>query len=388
MTSATEASKLTGASEPRPLPAIAAATLPRVVELAEVFVSQVSSIHGYSEGLIDHLELQKSAERSLDLLMRRIAHLVSDAEMINWSSSIGRSRVDAGVPLDSLMQAVRLDFRLVWGALSDEIRPNEMPALVDGGADVWEAVEKHASATLRGYQAREAEITRAREGEQKSWLARLVDSGGEHAETARRAAQVLGFGVDRSFLIVTAVPGRLASTRDALTDRGIVSHVYPTDDGDALVVQLPVGAEREWQTWFDNQDCVVGIPTPGLTTVPRQTVLGLACLAAIGQPVGPVPIARTWFRLAVHTLGDYQRDVARDVLAPLQALSTSEADRLTETVRIYLESGNVTEAAQQLFCHRNTVFNRLQRFRATVGLDPSNPKDSSLIRLALLSHRG
>lgn len=371
--------------EPRPLTAIATATLGRVPELASVFLAQVGEITGYADGLIESDELRASAERSIELLIGRIARTVSEGEIVAFSTSIGRSRMDAGVPLDSLMQAVRLDFRLVWGALSDEIRPNEMPALVDGGSDVWEAVERHASATLSGYQAREAEISRAREEEQKSWLARLVETRGARPELVRRAAQILGVGVDRRFVAVAAPSGALADTQAELTELGVVTHPFRAAEGEVLLVQLPVGVDERWADWFAGVGCVVSNVSEGLAAVPRQLLLALACLDALGAPTEPRTVSSSWFELAVHRLGDYRPDIATDVLHPLSALPEAEAERLREAVTIYLETGSPSATAEALFCHRNTVSNRLQRFRDVVGLDPTNPKDSALIRLALLS---
>jgi hypothetical protein len=48
-----------------------------------------------------------------------------------------------------------------------------------------------------------------------------------------------------------------------------------------------------------------------------------------------------------------------------------------------LREGTVSRAAQALYCHRNTVLNRLGRFKEVTGVDPLHPGDASVVRVAL-----
>lgn len=368
----------------RTLPEIADSIQTEVGALAEAFVGQVRDLPGYADEIIGNDDLRESAERSLELLIRRIAGRVTDEEIEAWSQSIGRSRLDAGISLDSLMQAVRLDFRLVWGALSNEIRPAELPALVNGGADVWEAVERHASATLNGYQTRDAEVRRAREEEHDMWLARLIDTRGASPDTLRRAGQNLGFGVDRAYLVAAGPQGVWSLTRTDLTAQGIGSHVYRANGGDVLIAQLPEGVpEREWTAWVADKPCIVGEPVKGLGAVPHRVSLITACLEAVESPLRARPLSSCWVELAAHSMGDYRADLTADVMQRLATVREAERVRVVDTVRAFMRSGDVSEVARALFCHRNTVFNRLQRFRELSGLDASNPKDAALISIAL-----
>lgn len=50
-----------------------------------------------------------------------------------------------------------------------------------------------------------------------------------------------------------------------------------------------------------------------------------------------------------------------------------ERERLEETVRHFLSTGNITTTAQVLFCHRNTILNRLHRFQDLTGIDLAVP---------------
>ncbi|MFF4771474.1 PucR family transcriptional regulator [Microtetraspora fusca] len=370
----------------RDLRAIAAATLDRLPELVEAFVTQVLAIPGYANGEVGDDELRSGAGASIELLIRRVAGLPLDERLRRASAEIGRARVDSGVPLESLMQAVRLDFRLVWSALSDEIRPSEMAVLIAGGADVWEAVEQHANAVLIGYQARLAEITRALEDERREWFARLIATDGQRPEIVKRAANVLDFVPERRFVVAVARRGEsaLARVRADVLARGASCHLHTQAESDTLLVQLPNGTgDDQWRRWFAGTTCVLSSPFEGLAAAPRHIRLAQACRGALGEVDGPRLVRDSWLELAAASIGEFRRDLAHDLLGPLRGLTAADRERTVEAVRTVLETGSVPAAAARLYCHRNTVFNRMNRFRTLTGLDPSSPRDAALINLAL-----
>jgi DNA-binding PucR family transcriptional regulator len=50
-----------------------------------------------------------------------------------------------------------------------------------------------------------------------------------------------------------------------------------------------------------------------------------------------------------------------------------EVERLRETVVCFLGNGSVRATADELYCHRNTILNRLRRFREITGVDLTIP---------------
>ena len=66
----------------------------------------------------------------------------------------------------------------------------------------------------------------------------------------------------------------------------------------------------------------------------------------------------------------------------------AEMERLLETVQVHLSgSGSVDDTAAALYCHRNTVQQRLNRFAELTGRDPRRPEDAALVVPALSAHR-
>jgi DNA-binding PucR family transcriptional regulator len=67
-------------------------------------------------------------------------------------------------------------------------------------------------------------------------------------------------------------------------------------------------------------------------------------------------------------------------------LDLDAADRtlLFEALQVWFESrGSAAEAGQRMFCHRNTVRNRLQRVEELTGRSLSDPDATSELRVAL-----
>ena len=75
--------------------------------------------------------------------------------------------------------------------------------------------------------------------------------------------------------------------------------------------------------------------------------------------------------------------LAETVLAGLEPLTAHERERLLETVTAYCDSGSVAETTRRLYCHRNTVLNRLGRFTELTGLRPTRPAEAATVLFAL-----
>jgi DNA-binding PucR family transcriptional regulator len=66
--------------------------------------------------------------------------------------------------------------------------------------------------------------------------------------------------------------------------------------------------------------------------------------------------------------------VVHRLLGRVADLARGEQEMLLTTLRIWLEcGGNASAAARQLYCHRNTVRNRLHRLEALSGQSLSDP---------------
>jgi DNA-binding PucR family transcriptional regulator len=83
----------------------------------------------------------------------------------------------------------------------------------------------------------------------------------------------------------------------------------------------------------------------------------------------------------------YASDVAQEavttVLAPLARLGGARAERLIQTLHVYLDQrGSLTKTADTLNLHRNAVAYRINQIFSVLDVDQDNPDDLLLLQLA------
>jgi hypothetical protein len=116
----------------------------------------------------------------------------------------------------------------------------------------------------------------------------------------------------------------------------------------------------------------------------RDALAGLR--AVIARPDAPRPVAADDLLPERALAGDavaHRLLVAR-CIDPL----TATGGELLTTLAAFLESGSALEAAARaLFVHPNTVRYRLRRVTELTGLRPTDPRDSLVLRMAVLAAR-
>ncbi|CAA9443365.1 MAG: hypothetical protein AVDCRST_MAG37-1581 [uncultured Rubrobacteraceae bacterium] len=74
-----------------------------------------------------------------------------------------------------------------------------------------------------------------------------------------------------------------------------------------------------------------------------------------------------------------------EIVEPLLAYDRERRSDLIRTLRVYFASGaNVSEAADRLFLHRNSMLYRLARVEKLTGLDLKDPRARLALQLGIL----
>ncbi|GAA3007687.1 PucR family transcriptional regulator [Streptomyces fulvorobeus] len=127
----------------------------------------------------------------------------------------------------------------------------------------------------------------------------------------------------------------------------------------------------------------------GLAELDRARRLAEAALLTC--VAGSTRIVRLEERLTTALLVSQPELSARlvtEVFGPLLTLEPAERALLVETLDAWLEcGGSAGRAAGRLFCHRNTVFNRLRRLEALTSRSLSRPRELIEMTLALDAFR-
>jgi PucR family transcriptional regulator, purine catabolism regulatory protein len=93
------------------------------------------------------------------------------------------------------------------------------------------------------------------------------------------------------------------------------------------------------------------------------------------------------YRLLLQLEGSEElRGFEDEILEPLMAYETGE--ELVRTLEAYFEhNGNLSQTADALFIHRNSLIYRMERIAGITGLDLDNPETRLAVQLALHIHR-
>ncbi|MEV7106057.1 PucR family transcriptional regulator [Streptomyces atroolivaceus] len=117
----------------------------------------------------------------------------------------------------------------------------------------------------------------------------------------------------------------------------------------------------------------------------------LAEVALLTCPPGTTEIVRLEERLPAALLVSQPELAARlvtDVFGPLLALAPADRALLVRTLEAWLEcGGSAGRAAGRLYCHRNTVLNRLRRLERLTSRSLSRPRELIEMMLALDAFR-
>ncbi len=359
--------------------------LDHVEELVERYVAEVSGLDGY-RSTVDAADLRDTARDCFELLLRLIGGLPMREGLREVSDRLGRRRVHQGVPLERLMQAVRMDFRVLWTVFLERLPPEEWSELTREAVRVWEAVEFHTVRVQAGYLDEAAVLARERERERTALMGRLLSSDGRDQQLVSRVATLLRVSAQDDFAVAIAPPASQDAMRRAAATRlgGQVFHLQQHQGMLVLVVRLPRGDRALPAAWLAGVPCAVGPVAHGLAHVPGVVRAAEAIAVGLGPEVdGPVALTDAWMPVAATGLGPIAGMLADSVLSELDRLPPHERERLLETVTAYCDSGSVAETASALYCHRNTVLNRLRRFTELTGFDPTRPEEAATVLFAL-----
>lgn len=363
---------------------IAESCLSEIDEVAWRYVHDVRAISGYLESVIDDAELFRAARASLEMLFGLIIGADLDAQLMAHSERLGRRRARQGIPLDSLLRAVRMDFRFLWNAMRGYVAEEDLPAFADEVVTIWDAVEVHTMNVHAGYMAELADMDRELELARAFLLRRLLEDGSRDVRLPRQAAESLGLDPVGSFLVVV---GSMPFAAEFRTGMRTLFPSVPVDRLDGSEFAILDAASLSAQELEALRALPVGLPpiAQGAEEIGALWRVARDLAALVDAADRAAMLERHWDRLFTDRFGTVARAYSRQALEALHALPEREQSLLIEAVREYLGNGSVTRTAAALYCHRNTVLNRLTRFALATDLDPTVPADAGAIRIVLSS---
>jgi hypothetical protein len=335
--------------------------------------------------------------------IRTMAGLAQDGEKaIHVWRETGRRRARQGVPMEHVLSAYSLGTRVLWEALLEQ-RGNpdfhlDDRVLLIAGQRLWSALDVQNATLVESYRRESARLQRRDLQRQQRLLDGLVEGRGTEPAFAAEVREALGIGTDEPVACVVAhydgmFDGPIRGAEDRLERLGVTSYWHVRGDiYFGLVATQTIGVDglvRALQPATAGRAGVAASPD-GLAGF--ATAYRLAAGAADTVPRGSQELVPVTDRLPEVLLGASPEATAvlvEETVSPILAQSPHQATVLLETLRALLaHHGSPTHAAEQLFCHRNTVIYRMRQIEQLTGLSLRNPRDRLLLTLGEMAAPG
>ncbi|ANH36884.1 Purine catabolism regulatory protein [Nocardioides dokdonensis FR1436] len=348
--------------------------------------------------------------RGLEVLTgKRPAGSSAAAEV--WRET-GRRRARQGVPLELVLNAYTVGARMLWEALVGHSRRGTEDRVAESvlllaAQIVWSNLDVQNAVLIGSYRRESLRLTRADLQRQQSVLDGLIEGRGADPEHAAEVREVLGIDPDAAVACLVALPedgvdGGLSQCEDRLERVGwtVRWHVRGGTYFGLVAVGAVTGKVGSVTPELDEEQLVQVVGTQVQARVgvcvAQEGVSGfaaayqLATRAAETMPRGRRGAVAVSQRLPEVLLAGSPQVVPlllRETLGRLLTQPEPQARTLLDTLAALLRhDGSPTHAAEELYCHRNTVIYRLKQIEELTGRSLADPRDKLLLELAVLAH--
>jgi hypothetical protein len=310
---------------------------------------------------------------------------------------VGRRRAAQGLPLEAVLRAYRLGGQVTWEALLEVSRRSSREhdtLLLEVAGSVWRANDAECAAVAEGYREEQRRLAGVDDEARQHVLDGLLDGRGGDPAFVRTASELLAVPLTGRLVAVVALPDpeglpALEGATAELLKRGVRS-VWGTRSGAQVgIVALGQLAGGEVMTWLrELATGPVGVSAVVVGASGAGSAYRLAEIAARTLPAGDGRVVTIDERLPEALLSNSPEISSRLVgqtLGGLFELPEDEQEILLDTLAAFLATdGSPTRAADELYCHRNTVMHRLRRIESVTGRKLTDPRSRLLWQLALL----
>ena len=311
----------------------------------------------------------------------------------------GRRRARQGVPMELVLNGYSLGTRMLWEALLDQRNNPDLGiddhVLLIAGQRIWSALDVQNATMVDSYRRESSRLQRRDLQRQQSFLDGLVEGRGADPGFASEARDVLGISADDPLACVVAhFDGPLGETLRAPEDRleraGVLSYWHVR--GGAFFGLVPTSEltlpelVRLLEPAVDGR---VGVALSAEGISGFATAYQLAGRVAETLPRGSHQMVSVTDRLPEVLLGgspEVTSLLLSETLGAVLAQPSHQAELLLQTLEALLaHNASPTHAAEQLFCHRNTVIYRMKQIESLTGRSLQDPRDKLLLSLGLLA---
>jgi DNA-binding PucR family transcriptional regulator len=308
----------------------------------------------------------------------------------------GAARARAGIPLPAIMDAYRVGCQLTWDEIVELAanRPHiSREALIRATARIWLAQDVYTHAMASAYRETMTNRALTQSAERAALVEALIDGRIVEQATLWEIATILRLPSRGPYVVVAAECGSIG--KSALP--GIEAKLGSIDIASA------------WRLLPDIQLGLVHVRSADVLNSLKQLLTRIA-VTRVGvssrfDDLRHTPEAVKYARIALSAertdgslLGVFEdeplaiaavsapsvmKQISADVLAGLAELDERDRETLVTTFRTWVRTdGSITDTAEKLYCHANTVRHRLRRIEERTGKTLSHPRDLAELCLA------
>lgn len=337
-------------------------------------------------------------EQNLRQVLRGLSGLEPLA--FGMTRDLARRRAEQGVPVAELLHAYRVCAQVIWDhhlAEAHRLGMDEfdLDQILDGASHLWTLTNTYCSVISQAYDDTATDRARRSERERMLLLDALFEGRVHDLPVVTDTARLLDLPEREPFVVIVAeanAPGDESLVRidQALRRTGLRSswRLKTQRHMGIVVIGSASGAlEHVRQIVAERTTGRVGISPVFDDLLDTSRYVGFADLAMNCVPPGDKGVAL----FEEHPVGalvvrspELSERIARTLLGPVLALDEEERDTLLGTLRTYFEeAGSSASTAARLYCHRNTVRNRLQRIESLTGRSLTDPAALTELGIAL-----
>jgi hypothetical protein len=378
-----------------PMVLIAEELEPRVSELGGQVISRIRRGVGFyaNTSLVTDEALAISCDATLGSLVVGLKGSTIDTSPAVAS---GCRRAETGVPLPAVMAAFRISFHQVWDAVADLAcaRPNIVRnELLRAATWLWQAQGLYTDAMITGHDQQMRQRVLDDDAERLRLTEALFMAHVSDHRTRWEVAKVLGLPQSGPYVVVAAeipaagtqaLPGAAAMLRslDVFSAWLLLPDIHagiafvPNEARYAALLGLlervattRVGVSPRFDDLADTSEAL-RYARVAVNSGARSGLVGVfedSPLAALS--VCAPEVTRKLANTILRHFDDHQTGKERDVLL--------------DTFRVWIDcDGSISQTAEHLFCHPNTVRYRLRRIEEHTGRSLSAPRDLTELCLA------
>ena len=352
--------------------------------LVDAFLEQFHDLGYYRKDIVDDAELRSTASSILGLFLVQLEYGMDEDSLTAHARQLGTKRAHQGVRLSALVDAIQIDFTVLWDHFRATVPSEQLPLLVEHVADIQRLVSRYTVHIRGAYAAEQARARRDARFAHARHIERLFSAEHLGEQAMEAISRALGIAEGTAIDLVVFHPSEWAPAQTVLEPLAARGEIYGHGYHGLYAAFFP--ASKNAQDFIRDHTDHLGAVTfnqlPDLAAVRTAVRASVTMFDAAENPGRLIPVEDVAWALAAQQIRPLLPAQLQAAHAGVVELRKSAPD-VVDTVGAYLKSGSTKDVAALLHCHRNTVVNRLQSFKAQTGLDVTVPSQAALALAAL-----